>query len=251
MQFYVLASGSKGNATLVVSHHHVILIDMGLTLKKFTAQIEQTPISKEDIEAVFITHDHSDHTVGIHFFKDIPLFAGEGTYDIEKENYLEAYHTYFISGFQITVLPTSHDAVNTMGFVIDDGEERLVYMSDTGYVSENNLQYMHNAEYYIFESNHNVRMLLATNRPYELKQRILGDEGHLSNEDSAYYLTQCVGEKTKEIVLAHLSEEANTAEKALEAYKKVFLQQHVSLDKILLRAASQHLVLSGGEEIKV
>ena len=94
-------------------------------------------------------------------------------------------------------------------------------------------------------------MLLATNRPYELKQRILGDEGHLSNEDSAYYLTQCIGDKTKEIVLAHLSQEANTEEKALEAYLRVFRKEKINPDRFQIRAASQYEILIGGDKIKL
>lgn len=88
------------------------------------------------------------------------------------------------------VLPTSHDARDSAGFVVDDGEKRLVYMTDTGYISEHNQTLMKDANFYILESNHNVRMLLKTNRPYDLIQRILGDEGHLSNEDSAMYASE-------------------------------------------------------------
>ncbi len=251
MEFYVLASGSKGNATLVASHQHVILIDMGLTQKRFLEQLSKTPYRLEDISAVLITHDHSDHTAGLRFLKDIPMFAGEGTYDMDESGYLEPYHHYDIAGFRVFTLPTSHDAENPLGFVIEDDVEKLVYMTDTGYVSENNLKHMQNADYYIFESNHNVRMLLATNRPYELKQRILGDEGHLSNEDSAYYLTQCIGDKTKEIVLAHLSQEANTEEKALEAYLRVFRKEKINPDRFQIRAASQYEILIGGDKIKL
>jgi phosphoribosyl 1,2-cyclic phosphodiesterase len=93
--------------------------------------------------------------------------------------------------------------------VIENGNQKLVYMTDTGYISQANMAYMKNADYYVIESNHNVRMLLQTDRTFTLIQRILGDTGHLSNEDSAMYLTELVGDKTKEIFLAHLSEEAN------------------------------------------
>ncbi len=251
MEYYVLASGSKGNATIIASHGHVLLIDMGLSLKKFKEQLALTPYTKDDIEAILVTHDHSDHTLGLKYLSSIPIFTGQGTWKIDESCELEPYHDYQIAGFNIQVLPTSHDAINPMGFVLDDGEEKLVYMTDTGYVSERNLNYMQNANYYIFESNHNVRMLLATQRTYELKQRILGDEGHLSNEDSAYYLSQCVGEKTKEIVLAHLSEEANDPQVALEAITRIFRNQHLDVDKYVIRLASQYQMISGGSPIKL
>lgn len=250
MEYYVLASGSKGNSTLIVDNGHVILIDMGLTLKCFKERLAETPYTMEDIEAVLVTHNHSDHIAGIRFFKGVPKYAGEGTLK-EDYNIIEPYTNYSIAGFNVMVLPTSHDAINPIGFVIEGKDEKLVYMTDTGYISEKNSSYMKNADYYIIESNHNVRMLLATNRPYELKQRILGDEGHLSNEDSALYISECVGNKTKEIVLAHLSEEANTPTHALEAYYRIFKSRYCNIDAYEIKTAYQYKVVSGGSKITI
>ncbi len=250
MEYYVLASGSKGNATIVAHNNRVLLIDMGLTLKTFKERLGETPYSMEDISAILVTHDHSDHTKGLHFLKEELMYAAEGTLE-GKYNIVENYQTYSIAGFNVTILPTSHDASNPIGFVIEADDEKLVYMTDTGYVSERNLDYMKNATYYIFESNHNIRMLLATNRPYELKQRILGDEGHLSNEDSALYLSECVGENTKEIILAHLSEEANTAEKALEAYYRIFRTRYRNPDLYDIKVSYQYKVVSGGHKVNL
>lgn len=250
MRYYVLASGSKGNATIIESNDHVILIDMGLSLKCLKERLEATPHTINDIEAILVTHNHSDHISGIELLKNISRYAAEGTL---KENYniVEPFSTYTIAGFKITILPTSHDATNPIGFVIESGNEKLVYMTDTGYISERNMVYMKNADYYIIESNHNVRMLLATNRPYELKQRILGDEGHLSNEDSALYISECIGERTKEIVLAHLSEEANTPTAALEAYYRIFRNRYRNPDNYILKTASQHSVVIGGNKVEL
>ncbi len=250
MEYYVLASGSKGNSTLIVDDGHVILIDMGLTLKCFKERLAETPYTMEDIEAVLVTHNHSDHIAGIRFFKGVPKYAGEGTLK-EDYNIIEPYTNYSIAGFNVMVLPTSHDAINPIGFVIEGKDEKLVYMTDTGYISEKNSSYMKNADYYIIESNHNVRMLLATNRPYELKQRILGDEGHLSNEDSALYISECVGNKTKEIVLAHLSEEANTPTHALEAYYRIFKSRYCNPDAYEIKTAYQYKVISGGTKVTI
>lgn len=251
MEYYVLASGSKGNATIIASHGHVILIDMGLTKKKFLEQLSHTPYHIDDIEAVLVTHDHGDHTKGLKYVSSAPIFAGVGTYDIDEDHYLESYCQYNIAHFKITILPTSHDARNPMGFVIEDDDEKLIYMTDTGYISEKNINLMENGDYYIIESNHNVRMLLATQRTYELKLRILGDEGHLSNEDSAFYMTECIGPKTKEIVLAHLSEEANDPAVALEAYQSVFKKRGLDFHKYRIQTASQHSVICGGQLVKI
>ena len=102
-------------------------------------------------------------------------------------------------------------------------------MTDTGFISEKNLEVMRNADYYIIESNHNIKMLLQTNRPAELKQRILSDFGHLSNEDSALYMSELIGDKTKEIALAHISEEANYNEKALGTYLRILKERIVDI----------------------
>ncbi len=246
MKFYIIASGSKGNATLVADHDSVLLIDMGITLKKLKDGLSSTPYRFEDIRAVLFTHDHSDHLAGKDFFSLEQRYAAKGTCETLPEHELKVYTTYDIEGFKVTVLPTSHDAVNPVGFVFEKKNEKLVYMTDTGYISERNLTYMKNAQYYIVESNHNIKMLLKTNRPYDLIQRILGDYGHLSNEDSAMYVSEMVGENTREVVLAHLSEEANTPEVALAAYFRIFRKRLIDIDRINIHAASQHQLVVGG-----
>lgn len=246
MKFYTLASGSKGNATLVVHQGQALLIDMGLTLTLLKERLQTTPYALEDIQAILYTHSHSDHLKPL---KALPIeicYATKETYDVPEANRLIPYQTYQIACFDVTVLPTSHDANNSVGYVLEISGEKLVYMTDTGYISERNIAYMKDADYYIIESNHNIRMLLKTNRPYDLIQRILGDSGHLSNEDTAMYLTEMIGSNTKEIVLAHISEEANTPEVALATCLKIFRSQHVPLNQLLIRAAPQWEVLAGG-----
>ena len=152
-----------------------------------------------------------------------------------------------VEHFTITPIEASHDAENTLGDVIKNKNEKLVYLTDTGMISEKSLSKMKNADYYIIESNHNIRKLHQTNRPASLKLRILSDTGHLSNEASAIYMTELVGSKTKEIILAHLSEEANDPELALKAYRKIFQKAHIDLEKINLHCASQREIVEGGK----
>lgn len=250
MRFYVFASGSKGNSTLVVSKGKCILIDLGINYKSLCSKLSETPYSLDDIKAILFTHDHIDHIGGISNKIDIhKCYCAKGTLDIDASNELSHYGVYYIGGFKITVLPTSHDAKNPIGFVIEDDGEKLVYMTDTGYVSTKNFEYMKNADHYIMESNYNYKMLMQTNRPESLKLRIIGDSGHLSNEDSAVTLCQLVGEKTKNICLAHISREANTQELALETCRKIFDKYNVSLNNINLMAADQFITLKFGEEV--
>ncbi len=246
MRFYILASGSKGNATLISDGKTNILIDMGLTKKWLLEMMAETPIGFDDIHYALFTHDHGDHAGGHKFIPLEKRYATKGTIELLEDHELHHYEPITLGTIEVLPLPTSHDALDGVGFVFKSGNETLVYMTDTGYISEVNMQYMCNADYYIIESNHNVRMLLQTDRTFTLIQRILGDTGHLSNEDAAMYLTQLVGEKTKEIILAHLSEEANTPEVALAAHINIYRRKYIDVDKIRIEPAKQYGVTSGG-----
>lgn len=248
MRYYILASGSKGNsAVFETDDGHILQIDMGVSLKYEKEQLAKYSLNFDDIEAVLITHDHADHIKTINFFDKNKVYCAKGTYDIPKENVLEWYQTYFIAGFKITVLATSHDATNPIGFILEADNEKLIYMTDTGYISERNLEYMKNPDYICIESNHNVKMLFETNRPANLIMRIIGDEGHLSNEDSAMYMAEVIGKNTKEIVLMHLSEEANTQEVALDTYNNILQQRYGNISNIRIVAAYQRKAISGGK----
>lgn len=230
MYFNNIASGSKGNATLVVSNNTVILIDMGITLTRLTEGLNEIGLTLEDIDAAFFTHDHADHISGLRFLSPKICYALEGTLP-SLANVLEVNKPIRIKGFMITPIRTSHDATNPCGYVLEDENEKFVYMTDTGVFVDGCLSLAKNPDYLILESNHDIKMLLKTNRTYELKQRIMSDVGHLCNEDSAVASLQIIGDKTKEIYLAHLSEEANTPEVALKAYRRIYNHFHVDIDK--------------------
>lgn len=247
MKYIVIESGSKGNATLIEHQGRILLIDMGISLKSLKSALAGINKKLLDIDALLLTHRHSDHTAGIRYLDPLPIYCTDKTYCSQNCIDIEPYKAIQIECFSITPLSTCHDALNSVGFKIDCDNETLIYMTDTGMIPEESLSYMKNADYYIIESNHNVKMLRQSNRPACLKLRILSDDGHLSNEDSAIYMSELIGDKTKEITLAHLSEECNTPELALKAYSKVFSKMHIKLDKILLRCANQHVSLTGGK----
>ncbi len=248
LTYYVLASGSSGNATIVTNGKTTILIDLGLTLTLFRERLSETPILEENIDAILYTHSHGDHYKPFKSLPEEKIYATEGTLVLSNGNNLSFDKIYEIGEFKIQLLPTSHDAKESCGYLISDQDESLVLLTDTGYISEDNLTLMKNATYYIIESNHDVKKLLKTDRPYDLIVRILGDEGHLSNEDSAMYMSEVLGPDSKEITLAHLSEEANTPELALAAYLKVFKQKRINLDQYKIQCASQHYVVKGGHD---
>lgn len=246
MHFIIVGSGSKGNATILFSRGTTILIDLGLPLVRIKEGLELINKSIKDVDGVIYTHEHSDHINGLKSFSPKIMYATEGTLPGSLSNRIEYYQPFHIKNLKITPFPTSHDAKKPCGYVIDDGEEKMVYFTDTGVFIEEALPLLINPHYLIIESNHDITKLMQTNRPMNLKQRILGPYGHLCNEDSAFAASKIVGNKTKEIILAHLSEEANTPELALQAYRNVFSYCGLLFDRYNVRCAPQWTYMEGG-----
>lgn len=245
MYFHNIASGSKGNATIVVSNKTVILIDMGISFVSLQEGMKEINLSPSQIDAAIFTHDHADHFRGLKFLKTKNCYALEGTLPSLCQ-VVELFKPFVIKDITITPLKTSHDATNPCGYMLEDGKEKLVYITDTGMFVDENLKYCKNPDYLVIESNHDISMELKTNRPQLLKERVLGEYGHLCNEDSAYASLDIMGPNTKEIYLAHLSEEANTPETALKAYRDIFLDHNVDLDKIKIICLQQYASTTGG-----
>jgi phosphoribosyl 1,2-cyclic phosphodiesterase len=246
IRFLIVASGSKGNATLIYDERTLFQIDMGIPLKKVSESLLTIGRSFSDMAGVLITHDHSDHIGTVSLLPPaVQVYATKGTLAGTRE--IDAGKPLSLGNFLVTPFAVSHDAANPVGFLIENHDEKLVYVTDTGYLSEDNITLLRGATYYIFESNHDYKMLLHSHRPIELKHRIHSDIGHLSNADSAYYMAELVTEATKGIYLAHLSEECNTPELAKSAYEKAFQKHGLSLDKLTLECASQWEPLMGGD----
>lgn len=247
MEYHVLASGSKGNSTFVVEKSTGILIDCGISRKQLNYRLKEIGYTPEDIDYVLLTHDHYDHSKNIHTFDKKIIYTAKGNLpDLDEDHELEPYESYQMGDISVCVLRISHDATNPVAFILK-GEESLLYMTDTGYVSQKNKELIHDLNYYIIEANHDIGMLMATRRPFVLKNRIMGDTGHLNNEYSAHLMCDVLGEHTKEIVLSHLSQEANTKEKALETYNQIFDEEHIDFDRSHIKVASQIEVVSGGK----
>jgi phosphoribosyl 1,2-cyclic phosphodiesterase len=246
MYYHIIASGSKGNATIVVANKTVILIDMGITFIRLEEGLNEINLKPSDITAAIFTHNHSDHINGLKFIPIKKQYALEGTLPSNGHNVLDLFKTVTIGDFKVTPIKSSHDAINPCGYILEDDNEKLVYLTDTGVFLEENIEHTKNPHYIILESNHDIQMLYQTNRPMYLKQRILSDVGHLCNEDSALACFQIIGPNTKEIVLAHISEEANTPEKAIETYHKIFNYFNTDITNFNLRCANQWKSLTGG-----
>ena len=246
MEFALLASGSKGNCCVIRHEDSQIIIDCGSTKRYLTASFAALEIDPLASDALLITHTHQDHISQIRMFRDIATYAAQ---DVETDHlqHIEAFDTFSCGAFEITVLPMSHDCENTVGYVIACGKEKMVYVTDTGYIRRDVMPYLVNADYYVFESNHNIEMLMQTSRPVFVKQRIINDYGHLCNEDSANILAQVIGDKTKEIVLAHISQEGNTRRLAYDTVLSTLHRKCMYHSNIRLYPAEQFGIYRGGK----
>lgn len=247
ISFLVMGSGSKGNATFIYDAKTLFQIDMGISLTRVKEGLKTINRKRGDIEAIFITHEHSDHISTLPLLSSSTKVFASPLTPIEGKEVIVCGIPVKLGSFLITSFHSSHDAADPVGYLIVNEGEKLAYLTDTGYINEESLALLGNCDYYIIESNHDLKMLFSSHRPASLKQRIHSDVGHLSNTESACYMRSLVGPKTKGIYLAHLSEECNTEELALETYKASFREAGVSLDAISLVCCKQYEAVKGGD----
>ena len=221
MKVSVLASGSKGNSTYIETNNTKVLIDAGMSNLYIEKKLILLGVNPDDINFVFITHTHTDHIAGLKVFikKHHPkVFLTLDMYN-ELKDILNEYEILeseiILNDLIVDYFKTSHDT-DSVGYIFKNNDKEIVYVTDTGYINIKNLKKLNNKDLYIFESNHDIEMLMNNpNYPYQIKQRILGDKGHLSNNQCKEYLNKIIGDKTKYIVLAHLSEQNNDPSLAL------------------------------------
>lgn len=227
IKFFSLISGSSGNAAFVSDGRTRLLIDCGTSGKRLEAALNAAGESAVNIDALLVTHEHSDHIRGIGVLSrryKIPIYATKKTHkaingvgDIDEALRRAVYTDadFEIGTIGISAFPISHDAADPVGYSFYIGDEKLSVATDTGVVDEELLGRLRGSKRIILESNHDVEMLRCGPYPYHLQQRILGDTGHLSNEDAAITALELVRCGAEHIVLGHLSEHNNLPEIAL------------------------------------
>lgn len=245
MEYVILASGSRGNATVIMNGKTRILVDAGIPHHELLSKLESLNIGVNQIDAVLVTHEHIDHVRCLDIFDKSKIYSSPNTISLETNNHLVFYKEHHIAGFNITPIQLSHDCADPMGFVIKHESEKLVYITDTGNIRDEDFQYLNNATHYIFESNHDENMLLLTNRPHYLKQRIMSPKGHLSNITASLILAKLIGEQTKSIRLAHLSDEANTKELAYQTLVEILEEHGIEYRGIDILVADRNLITRG------
>lgn len=234
MKITILASGSKGNSTLIETKDKNILIDAGLPLSNLEKRINK---KLSNIDILIITHTHTDHIGGI---KSIIKKHSPVIYTIkhnleEKINYQNIKYDKEIKeeNLDINLIELSHD-VPCLGIILKENNKELVYITDTGYIKEKYLKKYQNKDIYIIESNYDPEMLRNSSYPFKIRQRIGSDKGHLSNDDTCRYLKTLLGNKTKYLCMAHLSEENNSPEIVKEKVTTTIKELDNNIEKLII-----------------
>ena len=193
MTVSVLSSGSKGNTTFIQTNNTKILIDAGNTSKYILEKLNEINVDPTTIDAILITHTHIDHVKGLPvLLKKINPCVYITQKMLKELEYLENYsiintNKIKIKDLDIDVIKTSHDTEDSVGYIVNNDDKSIVYITDTGYINQKYFNILSNRNVYIMESNHDIEMLNNSKYPFALRQRILSDKGHLSNYDSAKY----------------------------------------------------------------
>lgn len=232
MRMMSIASGSSGNCIYIGSDSTHILIDTGVSRKRICEGLRSADLSIADIDAVFLTHEHSDHikAAGIIMRNDEKNFystAGTlnrvatdratGFIDTDLLNVIKRDETLTIGDLMIQAFPVSHDAADPVAYTVSCGDTKVGVVTDLGVFDETAVTAMTGCRAFLAEANHDVRMLQAGSYPYQLKNRILGSKGHLSNESSGDLISRILNDSVETVLLGHLSKENNYGPLALES----------------------------------
>lgn len=258
MNIYILASGSKGNVSIVENDNKYILIDNGISFRKLNLKLKENNIDIKKIKDLIITHEHSDHISGLPMILKrgnlSNLYMTRGTYNalsseihqlIENVNLvlLTPNEVFKLHNLEVNPIDVSHDAAEPIGLIFKNAIKKAVFLTDTGYVDRAHHEVLSNADFYLVEANHDPVMLLNSFRPHGLKQRIMGIHGHLSNDEAALLMNNLIQTKSATWVIAHISEDCNNQFSIEEAIVnnfddptkvKIHFSSQESLDKFEL-----------------
>ncbi len=244
----VLGSGSRGNSTVIHGPEGCLLLDAGFSSKELEKRLEETGISPSDIRGVLITHGHSDHTKGCRLFATRhhicaymtapTLHEGGRLHFLPEQQAVITPGTAFeLCGIRVEPFTLPHDAVDTVGYTFHACGQKIGVATDLGHLNLLARQKLHACSLLMLESNHEPAMLQASARPIQLKRRILGRHGHLSNEDAASAISELLAAESRSLVLAHLSSECNNRELVADIFRKTLA--NLGRTDILFRIAEQ------------
>lgn len=237
IRFKILGTSSSGNCALLITENCRVLIDAGFSGKRIGEMLEDAGESIEKIDAVFITHEHGDHVAGMRGlakYSHLQVFANRGTAQAvqrplkRKLNWqlFESGQTFRFRDLEVETVPIPHDAYDPVGYVFTTGtgddlfspQRKVAWVTDLGYVPQLVRERVRDVDVLVMESNHCLKLLEASDRPWSLKQRISGRHGHLSNDAAKELISGIENPNWKHVYLGHLSGECNS----LEAVEKAF-----------------------------
>lgn len=254
LKLYPLFSGSTGNVYFIESNKAKILIDIGVSYKKLLESLNNINKSIDNIDALFITHEHTDHIKGLSTFlkqTNIPVFLSSGTCSILKSklklttneidnlNSLKSNKPYKIKDIAVTPFDTSHDAIMPFGYSISSGDNTITIATDLGYVSDNIYKYLSNSKLCVIESNYDSNLLMYGPYNYMLKQRIKSNVGHLSNEYTGNTILKLAKEGNRNFILSHLSKNNNDPDIAYSTITNTLKDNGYNLDEFNISVAKQ------------
>jgi len=254
LQICSLRSGSRGNAVLVFTANTKVLVDCGISGKSVEACLRDIDISPTELDAILVTHEHSDHTnsVGVMSRRyDLPIFANTATFiammdkigkvDDDKIKTFKSDETFEIGDIAVNPFSIPHDAADPVGFSFFGGNKKVSVATDMGHLSDAAVSALENSDTVLLEANHDLNLLSLCRYPAYLKQRIKGDLGHLSNDTAAKLATMLTLSGTRQIILGHLSDENNHPNLAFETVNEILRDNNIKAGKdVILDVATRY-----------
>ncbi len=246
MQLRTFASSSRGNCTLISSSNTAILVDAGISCRKMRQRLNTACLTPDDLSGILITHEHTDHISGLPVFlkhHPVPVYATPGTSLVLARKVpiirdllqpLPAGSDFAIGDLSIQSFSTSHDAADSVGYRISNHQKIAVIATDLGRVTSIVLDAVFGADLALIEANHDEDWLRTGPYPYALQTRILSDRGHLSNEASAEFAVSLAAAGTQTLLLAHLSPENNSPERAQTVVQTALKRAHLTPELAVL-----------------
>jgi phosphoribosyl 1,2-cyclic phosphodiesterase len=239
--FCPLASGSKGNCIYLGTDNTKVLIDAGISAKAIKARLEEINVDLADIDAILITHEHTDHIQGLKMLAykmGIPVLANHETakgiveafHDCPKFKIFSTGETFEFGDLEIHPFSIQHDTIDPVAFSIRTGSLKMGFCTDLGFVTTLVQNQLRDCDYLYVEANHQPSMVYASARPLIYKQRVTSRSGHLSNEACGNLISHVYSPKLKHVHLAHLSSECNSPEVAMHVIQNILSSKGIQVD---------------------
>ena len=252
LKFTSLYSGSSGNCLFVETENTKILIDAGVSLKKIEKGLENFDVLPSNLDAVIVTHEHTDHIQSLGNLSkkfDIPVFATPKTFDAmpkqtekitdKNKNNINIDEKFSIGDIEILPFKIPHDAADPCGFTLFSNNKKISIATDVGHMTNDILKHIDGSEFILLEANYDSNVLKYTKYPFKLKERIAGPSGHLSNKAAGQTINYLINSGLKKAVLGHLSKESNFPELAYQTVVDEILSSGTNIDNFNLSVASR------------